>query len=431
MIPDSEFQERRIKLGNMLGKGLYILPSYPERLFSNDTFHPYRQQTELYYFTGITEPETVAVLENDGEKLVYTLFIRDRDPVREVYDGVRFDIETAKSKFMADEVEYMDQFPSKIFELLQRNQKVCYLDDQHPDIDNVIQENIKLAKNSRARIGTGPVLVYDPTDDLHEIRVQKSDTEIELLRTAAKISANAIKVAIQKTKDVNYEYEIQSIIEGEFRKNGAELPAYGSICAGGKNAVVLHYMKNSDSLHPNELLLVDAGAQYKYYSSDITRTWPISGKFTETQSNLYSTVLEVQKSCIDMIEPDISFGDVTRKSDEMLVEALIKLELLEGEVDKILEEGSHRRFIRHGLGHWVGIDVHDTSRYSILSNNLPIGSYLTIEPGLYIPGDNDIPEHLRNIGIRIEDDILVTEKGHEVLTKDVAKEISEIEKLMS
>jgi Xaa-Pro aminopeptidase len=415
---------------NKLGVGVLILPAYPERLLSNDTNFKFRQNSDLLYFTGFPEPDTVAVIENNGNGLIYHLFVPKRDPKYETWNGRRYGIKGAIEFFQADKAYIIDEVEKELPELLKKYENVFYNDETNPEFDIVLKSLLKKARNNKERTGFGPIHVTNPLSIIHQSRCIKSDQEIETLRKVAKISADAHTKAMMVTKPGMYEYEIEAIIDYEFRKNGCARPAYPSICGSGVNGTILHYIENGSMLKDGDLLLVDAGGELNSYGADITRTWPINGRFSTEQKELYELVLDVQKQCIDLIKPGVILGDIQKKSVEMITEGLIKFGLLEGTKEENITEKKYERFYMHGLGHWLGLDVHDSGKVDKDKVKLLPNYYFTIEPGIYIPEDDDIPEKYKGIGIRIEDDILVTIDGYEVLTHNVVKEVKEIENIV-
>jgi Xaa-Pro aminopeptidase len=415
---------------NSLGKGVAILPSYPERILSNDTNYKYRQHSELIYFSGYPEPNTVAVIENTGEKLIYHLFVPKRDPIRETWDGRRHGVEGAQNLFGVDQAYQSDKLEEKLPEILEKYENVYYQTGENPEIDRIVVSSVTTAVNSKDREGLGPVNLTNPVDVYHKIRSIKSDLEIEICIKSAQISADAMTKAMKMTKPGMREYEVEALIDYEFRKMGAQRPAYEIICGNGVNATILHYIENNDELVSGNLLLVDAGAQYQDYCADITRTWPVNGKFNEPQKRVYELVLRIQKECIEMVKPGVVFWDINNYAVKEITKGLVELGILHGHVDDLIANEKYKRFYMHTLGHWVGLDVHDTSRVKRETELMTAGLYVTIEPGIYIPDEEDIPEEYRGIGVRIEDDVLVTENGNKVLTDGVVKEISEIEMIV-
>lgn len=430
MFPPEIYSVRREVLMKQLGEGVVILPSYPERILSNDTNHKFKQQNELIYYSGFPEPETTAIIESDEKKIIYHLFVRKRDPLRETWDGKRYGVEGAKINFNPDFVYESDELENRLLDILKKHETVFYQSSENSIIDEIVFSVIRKAFKATDRIGSGPITIRNPIDVFHQIRAIKSEEEIEVCRESAKISANAMTKAMTHTRPNMNEYQIEALLEFEFKNHGAQRPAYGSICGNGVNATILHYVENNEELKDGNLLLVDAGAQYKDYCADITRTWPVSGKFSEPQKMVYQIVLDVQKQCIEMIKPNIKFNDISNHAIKLITKGLLELNLLQGDLDELIENEKYKRFYMHGLGHWVGLDVHDSSRFNIKEEELVPGLYVTVEPGIYIPEDEDIPVEFRGIGIRIEDDVIVTDLGHEVLTNGVVKEIDQIEEIV-
>jgi len=430
MHPQEVYQKRRDQLMQTLGKGVVILTGHAEKILSNDTNYKFRQQSEVIYYSGFPEPDTTVVIEHDGEKLSYHLFVRKRDPAKETYDGKRYGVEGAKETFHADFAYTIHDLENQLIPILKKYETVFYESRENLDIDQIINKCIAKAVNSKDRCGKGPVILINPIDTYHQIRAVKSDEEIRICETAAKISAEAIEKAMRYTKPGMNEYQIEALIEFEFRNKGAQHPAYQSICGNGVNGTILHYVENNHVLQDGNLILVDAGAQYKDYCADITRTWPVNGKFSEAQKRIYQLVLNVQKGCIDQVKPGVKFWDINEYAIEQITQGLIDLGLLNGNISNLIENKKYKRFYMHSLGHWVGLDVHDTSRFKTDREILKPGLYLTIEPGIYIPDEEDIPLEYRGIGVRIEDDVLVTETGNRVLSADVVKEISDIEAIV-
>jgi Xaa-Pro aminopeptidase len=413
-----------------LKPGVVILPSYPERTLSNDTNYKYRQHSEIIYYTGYPESNTTALIQNTGKEITYHLFVPKRDIVRETWDGRRHGVEGAIKLFGADHAYKSEELEEKLFDILKMHEIVYYQTGENPETDNIVISSMAKAVNSKDRKGLGPVNLINPIDIYHKIRSVKSDSEIELCKKSAQLSADAITKAMKKTKPGLKEYQIEALLDYEFRKNGAQRPAYESICGNGVNATILHYIENKDELKSGNLILVDAGAQYEDYCADITRTWPVNGKFSEPQKRIYELVLKIQKDCINMIKPGIVFWDINNYAIKEITKGLVELGLLSGDIDNLIEDKKYVRFYMHTLGHWVGLDVHDTGRIKRETEPMVPGSYVTVEPGIYIPDESDIPDEYRGIGVRIEDDVLVTKTGNTVLTDGVVKEIGDIEKIV-
>jgi Xaa-Pro aminopeptidase len=411
-----------------------IIPSSLEATRSNDTHYRYRQNSDLLYLTGFDEPESIAVIAPSREQK-YTLFVRPRDPEREIWDGRRAGVEGARKEFGADEAFPIEEFNEKLIDILNGATNLYYrIGDGNPSLDQTIISQIARMRAMGWRRAAPPQSIIDLGTILHEMRLIKTEDEIQLMQRAADIAAEAHRIAMQEARPGVKEYEIEALIEYHFRKSGAAAPAYTSIVGGGHNATILHYISNDAELRDGDLLLVDAGAEYKGYASDITRTFPVNGRFTEAQRDIYELVLEAQTACIEMTRPGVTMDELHNASVEILTAGMVRLGLLQGETAKLIEEEKYKQFYMHRLGHFLGMDVHDVGRYQINGESRPLepGIVITIEPGIYIAADTkDIPEKYVGIGVRIEDDILVTQEGHRVLTDKAPKEVKEIEELMS
>ncbi len=429
MFSDDEYKHRREKIMEKLGKGLLILPSNPESTFSNDITYKYRANSNIFYFTGFTEPNCTIIIENTGDDIILHMFVQKRDPLMETWHGRRYGVSGAVTKFQADRAYVNTDFETESLSLMKKYEKIYYQIGVNTETDEIILNNMKQAFNSRDKIGLGPYILINPIPSIHELRVVKSQSEINILRKAAEISANAHTTVIRLAKPGMNEGEIEAIFDYECRKNGGQWPAYPSIVGSGVNATILHYIENSKEIKSGELVLIDAGTEYMGYASDITRTWPVNGKFTEPQKRVYSSVLRVQKECLEMAKPGVKFWDIHKHAVKIITEELISMGLLEGNIDELIKDEKYKRFFMHGIGHWLGIDTHDTGSIPREDYILREGNYFTVEPGIYIPPDDDIPEEYRGIGVRIEDDVLITDNGHLVLTSGVVKEIKDIEQL--
>jgi Xaa-Pro aminopeptidase len=412
-----------------------IIPGSREATRSNDTQYRYRQDSDFYYLTGFEEPEAIAVIAPSQQERQYTLFVRPRDPEREIWDGRRAGVEGALKEYGADAAFPIAEFTEKLGELINGASHLYYrIGNGHPDLDDTIVKQIGRMRTLGRKGITPPQSIIDSGVILHEMRLFKSEQEIALMQRAADISAEAHAEAMKAARPGVKEYEIEALIEYIFRKQGASAPAYTSIVGGGANATVLHYVNNDATLHEGELLLIDAGCEYKGYASDITRTFPINGRFTDAQGDIYNLVLQAQESCIEMTRPGVRIDELHQRSVEILTEGMVRLGLLQGDTQKLIEEEKYKQFYMHRLGHYLGIDVHDVGRYQLdgESRRLEPGMVTTIEPGLYIsPETKDIPEKYLGIGVRIEDDVLVTKNGPRILSSKAPKQVEEIEELMA
>ena len=409
-----------------------ILPAAREATRSNDTEYRFRQDSDFYYLTGFSEPDAIAVVAPSKSER-YTLFVRPRDKEKETWTGRRAGVEGAKEKFGADAAFSVEEFQEKLAELLDGARALYYrLGNGHPELDQTIVRQIASMRGRGWRNIHPPQAVVDPGSILHEMRLFKTDEEIALMQRAADIAAEAHRAAMRAARPGMKEYEIEALIEYIFRRSGASAPAYNSIVGGGANATILHYINNDAELRDGDLLLIDAGAEYEGFASDITRTFPVSGRFTDAQRDIYQLVLDCQERCIEMIAPGVTMDEMHRRSVEILTEGMVRLGLLKGDVKTLIEEEQYKKFYMHRLGHYLGMDVHDVGLYHSDGQPRPVeaGMVMTVEPGLYIAEDADgIPDKYRGIGVRIEDDVLVTSDGHRVLTDKAPKRVEEIEEL--
>jgi Xaa-Pro aminopeptidase len=423
-------------------KSVAIIPAAREAVRSHDTNYRYRQNSDFFYLTGFEEPDAIAVIA-PSEAKKFTLFVRPRDPERAIWDGYRAGVEGAKTDYSADEAFPIAEFDGKLPEILDGPASLYYaFGHANSELDEKIIRQLTLMRETNRRPLEPPQTIVDPTSILHEMRVFKSEVEVEIMQRAADIAAAAHVEAMKTVRAGMKEYEVEAMLEASFRRQGAAGSSYTSIVGSGANATTLHYITNQDTLGDGDLLLVDAGAEYLGYASDITRTFPINGKFTEAQRDIYDLVLQTQMSCIDMVRPGVRLEDLKTHSVEMLTEGMVKLGLLKGDPAKLIEEKKYMQFYMHNLGHFLGIDVHDAGRYYFNGESRPAepGMVMTIEPGLYVSPDTknipegfnqDVPAKYLGIGVRIEDDVLVTEKGARVLTNKVPKDAGEIEALMA
>ncbi len=423
-------------------KSVAIIPAAREAVRSHDTNYRYRQNSDFFYLTGFEEPDAIAVIAPSSEKK-FTLFVRPRDPEREIWDGYRAGVEGAVRDYSADEAFPVAAFDARLAEILDGPASLYYaFGNGSPELDAKIIGQLSLMRETNRKPLEPPAKIIDPTTIIHEMRVLKSEAEVEIMQRAADIAAEAHVEAMKSVRPGMKEYEVEAMLEAFFRREGSAGPSYTSIVGSGANATTLHYITNMDTLKDGDLLLVDAGAEYKGYASDITRTFPINGKFTPAQRDVYDLVLETQMSCIDMVRPGVRLEDLKTHSVEMLTEGMVRLGLLKGEPQKLIEEKKYMQFYMHNLGHYLGIDVHDAGRYYFNgeSRAAEVGMVMTIEPGLYISPDTknipasfnqEVPAKYLGIGIRIEDDVLVTENGARVLTHKVPKDAQEIETLMA
>lgn len=436
-IEQREYRQRRQQLMEKIGQGIAIFRSAPTAVMHNDVEYVFRQDSDFFYLTGFNEPEAVAVLAPHHPEHQFILFVQPRDPDQETWTGYRYGVEGAKERFGADEAYPINELDEKLPQYLEKANRIYYhLGRDRRFNDTIISHWQKLMRTYPKR-GTGPIAIEDSSFILHPLRQIKSPTELELIRKATLISADAHNRAREFVRVGQYEYQIQAEIEHTFRLEGGLGPAYPSIVAAGANACILHYIENNCQIQGNDLLLIDAGCSYGYYNGDITRTFPVSGKFTPEQRTLYEIVLAAQLKAIEEIQPGQPYNKFHDTAVRVIVEGLMDLGLLKGDIEEIIKEEKYKPFYMHKTGHWLGLDVHDVGLYKCEAETwtkLQPGQVLTVEPGIYInpdikpaEGQPEIPEKWRGIGIRIEDDVLVTQDGHEILTSTVPKHIEDLE----
>ena len=414
-----------------IGDALAILPSAPVAIRSADVEFVYRQDNDFYYLTGFAEPESIGLFA-PGEKDAFVLFVRPRDKERETWTGRRAGIEGATSTYGADRAYVIDEFQRVAARYVEKAERIYYPLGVNERIDARVLDMVKTAAAMRPRVGSGPNALIDPREILHEARLYKHPEELETMRRAIAISAEAHAAAMRNARGGMMEWEIEALVDYNFRKRGAAGPSYPSIIASGPNAATLHYIHNDREILRGELLLIDAGCEYDFYASDVTRTFPVNARFGPRQRELYEVVLAAQLKAIETIRPGVKFDEPHDAALRVLVEGMCSMGLLTGPADEAMKNGSYRRFFMHRTSHWLGMDVHDVGLYRVAgqSRTLEPGMVLTAEPGIYIaPGDEEAPEEFRGIGIRIEDDVLVTPDGHEVMTAAIPKSVAEVESL--
>ncbi|KAB2312509.1 M24 family metallopeptidase [Betaproteobacteria bacterium SCN2] len=425
------YRQRRQRILDEMGEGVMVVATAPEVARNRDTHYPYRHDSYFYWLTGFNEPEAVVVLIG-GDRPRHILFCREKNEEREIWDGFRFGPEAAREAFAFDETHAYDALDAELPGLLENQPQLAYLIGRDLAWDNQVMGWLN-AVRARARSGVhAPNRMVDARIWLDEMRLVKDAHELALMRRAAEISAGAHIAAMRTTRPGLHEYEIEAELLSSFRRGGAEAPAYTSIVASGANACVLHYVFNNKPLRDGDLLLIDAAAEYGSYAADITRTFPVNGRFSAAQKDAYELVLASQAAAIDTVRPGSRWNDPHDAAVRVLTRGLVDLGLLKGEVDGLIETEAYKRFYMHRTGHWLGMDVHDAGEYKLKGEWRPLvsGMTFTVEPGLYIRPADDVPEAFWNIGIRIEDDVLVTQNGCEVLT-DPPKTVAEIEACMA
>ena len=437
------YQDRRDRLAQLIrerGGGVAVIPTAPEVIRNRDAHYPYRWDSYFYYLTGFTEPDAVLVLSVDSSGSESVLFCRDKNEEREIWDGYRFGPQLAREKFGFDRAVSIDKLDDELPGLLADRPAIFTAIGASGEHDARVARWLN-AVRAQSRSGiNAPGQVFEVRTLLDDMRLIKDAHELAIMRRAAQISAAAHVRAMRACRPGRFEFEIEAELEHEFRIGGSKAPAYGSIVASGRHACVLHYRANDAKLAEGDLLLIDAGCELDGYASDITRTFPVSGRFTGPQRALYDIVLDAQRAAIEHTRPGLRFNDPHDAAVKVLAQGLIDCGLISGPLDSAIESGAYRRFYMHRTGHWLGMDVHDCGEYrepgEAASGSgkpwriLRPGMVLTEEPGLYVRAADDIPRHFHDIGIRIEDDALVTESGCEIITNDVPKAADDIEALM-
>ncbi len=432
-VTKKEYARRRTTLMGLMGvNSIAILPAAREKIRSRDTEYHFRQDSDFYYLTGFDEPDAVLVLLPERPHGEYVLFCRDRDPAKEIWDGYRAGPDGACEKFGADDAFPIDDIDEILPGLLEGRERMYYSLGRDADFDGRLMSWVD---GLRAQASSG---AYPPGDFLdldhllHDMRLFKSAAEQKVMQRAGEISSLAHRRAMQSCQPGMMEYQLEAELLHEFAVNGARHAAYTTIVGGGKNSCILHYIDNSEVLRSGDLVLIDAGCEYKGYASDITRTFPVNGKFTPAQKALYEVVLAMQEAAIEAIKPGNHWDEPHEVSVRVATSGLVRLGILAGDVDELIACGAYKKFYMHRVGHWIGLDVHDVGDYKVGEQwrVLEPGMAMTVEPGLYIaPNDESVARKWRGIGIRIEDDVVVTKTGYHLLT-NAPKTVNEIECLM-
>jgi Xaa-Pro aminopeptidase len=430
----TEFKRRRKQLMAQMGKdNIAIISSASTRTRNRDVDYPFRQDSDFYYLTGFNEPDALAVFIPGRKQGQYILFCREYDQQKALWEGAHAGLEGATKSYGADDSFPIDDVADILPGMLENKGKVFYPMGKDSNLDhNLLEWLTHIRAQSRSGI-TAPAELVSLEHVLHEMRLFKSAAEIKLMKQAAEVSALAHVSAMQQCQPGLFEYQVEAELIHSFMKQGLRHVAYPSIVAGGENACVLHYIDNKAKLKRGDLLLIDAGAECDHYAADITRTFPVCGRFTKAQQQLYQLVLDAQLSSIEQVKPGLPWNLAHETAVDVLTKGLVKLGLLKGKVSKLIKDDVYKQFFMHRIGHWLGMDVHDVGDYKVDGQwrILEPGMVLTIEPGLYIPPDcKKIDKKWCGIGIRIEDDVLVTQDGCEVLTASVPKTIAEIESIM-
>lgn len=426
---DPVFGERRAQLLSRMGASVLVLFSAPLSIRNNDVEHEYRQDSDFFYLTGFDEPEAVLVLSGVHPDQ-FVLFVRPRDPERETWDGPRAGLDGAKSDFGAKASFKIAELDEKLPDYLENAERLYYRLGRYRGEDDRVLAAIDRTRPRARRGSVYPTEIVDPAVLLHEMRRLKDPREIALMQRAVDITRDAHLAAMAATRPGAREYEIEAILRREFRRRGSERPAYEPIVGSGPNATVLHYRKNDREMHEGDLLLIDAGCEYGYYASDVTRTFPVSGVFTAPQRKVYELVLRAQEESIRATRPGTTLDEIHAVSVRIITEGLVAIGLCQGPVDDAVKEERYKRYYMHKTSHYLGMDVHDVGRYHVEGKPRPLepGVVVTVEPGVYVPpSDETAPAEYRGIGVRIEDDVLVTADGARVLSAGIPKSVADIE----
>ncbi|ABR74034.1 Xaa-Pro aminopeptidase [Actinobacillus succinogenes] len=431
-LPKDEFVARRSELfARMADNSAAVVFSAREQTRNNDCTYPFRQDSYFWYLTGFNEPDAVLLLVKKNQQNLTALFLRPKDPLMETWNGRRLGVENAPNTLTLDQAYSVDEFVVRFGEITEHTEKFYYTVGVQPWGDALLEKSaVDFSEVSSWRVM------------LDEMRLFKSANEIRLMQQAGQITALGHIRAMQETRPNRFEYEIESEILHEFNRFGARFPSYNTIVAGGENACILHYTENDQPLKDGDLVLIDAGCEFAMYAGDITRTFPVNGKFSRPQREIYQLVLKAQKRAIELL---VAGNSIQQANDEVVrikVEGLLELGILQGDAEELIAADAHREFYMHGLGHWLGLDVHDVGSYGNADQNgdrnskkrdrtLDVGMVLTVEPGLYISPKSNVPEQYKGIGVRIEDNVLITEYGNKILTCAAPKEIDDIEALMA
>lgn len=433
MFDPAVFAARRDDYMDAIGPdAIAIVRSLPERLRNGDAFHPFRQSSDVVYLTGFVEPDTTLVLRPGAETERVIMFVRPRDPEMETWEGRRAGLEGAKERYGADAAYPASELDAKLPELL------ANVDEWHvslgvdDDLDGLVARSIARLRRTEKKGKRPPRAVVDPRVALHELRLIKRPEELAALRKASAISSDAHITAMKAGRPGAFEHELEAVINYTFRRAGGAGPGYATIVGAGENATILHYIENRCAIADGDLVLVDAGCEYDHYTADITRTWPANGRFSPAQRKVYEIVLATQVAAIDMARPGTTLEQIHEFCVRKLTEGMVELGLLHGAVDELITDQSYRKFYMHGTSHWLGLDVHDAGAYTKDGSARPLerGMVITVEPGLYIAHDApEVPDAFRGIGVRIEDDLVITDGAPEVLTAACPKSIAELEAL--
>ncbi|MEM9490835.1 MAG: Xaa-Pro aminopeptidase [Myxococcota bacterium] len=432
---DAIYAARRERYMETIGRdAVALIHSPPESVRNGDVHYPFRQSSDLLYLTGFAEPEATLILRPGADEERVVMFVRPRDKEREIWDGRRAGVDGAKQHYGADEAYPIAELDERLIQLIANVDELYYSVGIDPAFDRTVCDAVAHLRRMEKRGRRAPRAIVDPRVVLHEMRLHKSADELAVMRRACEISAEAHIEAMKAARDGGFEYELEALIDYTFRRRGGTGRGYNTIVGAGENATILHYTENDCPLRDGQLVLIDAGCEYRSYTADITRTFPVSGRFSPAQRRVYEVVLRAQKSAIAMARPGVTLDEIHDHCVAELTAGMIELGLLDGAVEERIEDKAYRQFYMHRTSHWLGMDVHDVGAYTERGTPRPLapGMIITIEPGLYIAADSeDVADEYKGIGVRIEDDILITEGGCDNLTAAAPKECDEIEALCS
>lgn len=422
------YAERQQKFMAQMDGGVAIFRA--ASMIGQCKYHP---DSDFYYLTGFEEPDAVCLLAPHHKEHKFVLFVRPKNREREIWYGRRVGVEDAKEQFGADETYPIDKLDEHLPKYLDDVDKIYYRFGSDKEFNQKVVNLIQRYQFSQQRESKGPRAIIDAGEILHEMRLFKNPAELDMMRKAAEITAEAHIAAMKAAHPGIYEYELEALIDYTFRKNGALRPAFVTILASGPNTTILHYSTNNRQIQEQDLILIDAAAEYAHYSADVTRTFPTSGVFSDPQKAIYNIVLDAQLAAIEIAKPNTPYHDMHKIAVRTITAGLVRLGLLSGEVDKLIESEEYKKFYMHNAGHWLGMDSHDVGKYKVGGQSRPLqpGMTFTVEPGIYIAEDiDDVPSEYLNIGVRIEDNVLITDDGNEVLTAAIPKTIEDIERIM-
>ncbi|MFC3120922.1 Xaa-Pro aminopeptidase [Agaribacter flavus] len=435
MITQAEYDQRRARLiAECLPNSVVVLPAAQMCTRSNDTEYHFRQNSDFWYFTGFNEPDAYLILSNrdNANSFASYVFLRPKDKTAEIWHGRRLGVQSAPSTLNIQQAYSIEELDELLPTIINGHDHLYYTAGANTLADKVVNAAIKVCKTAPKQAMSAPKCVHDISIMIHKMRLIKSEQEIAVMQRAADISAQAHCKAMQIAHPDIWEYQLEADILHTFASNGARFAAYNTIVGGGENACILHYVDNNQRVADGDLVLIDAGCELHGYAADITRTFPINGKFTPAQAEIYQLVLDAQLASLDLLKPSGQISVAMDRAVEIITKGLIRLGIIKQDFESAIESQSWRNFFMHGLGHYLGLDVHDVGVYKVNGADIPLtpGIVMTVEPGIYISPDADVPEQYKGIGIRIEDNILITEGGNKILTDKVPKTIKDIETLM-